>query len=185
MEISEDKESKPEEKTVNKIVELGMMDLFKHPGCRNATLIMFCVWIAVTLGTKNKMNTFSFYDFYTFDSNDISHFIRIILGYYGISMSTTGLSDDIYVAFILSALVELPAYFLVILLMDHWGRKPTLALVLFIGGAFCIPAGFTEGGLQTALVLIGTPYLKYHISENYLIDMNITYHSIQSTNFIA
>ena len=164
MEISEDKESKAEEKTVDRIVELGIPDLFKHTGCRNATFIMFCVWIAVTLGTKNEKETFSFYDFYIFDSNTISHFICIILGYYGISMSTTGLSDDIYVAFILSALVELPAYFLVILLMDHWGRKPTLVLVLFIGGAFCIPAGFTEGGLQTALVLIGTPYLKYHIS---------------------
>ena len=74
-------------------------------------------------------------------------------------MSTTGLSDDIYIAFILSALVELPAYFLVIVLMDHWGRKPTLALVLFIGGAFCIPAGFTEGGLQTALVLMGKTFI--------------------------
>ena len=77
-------------------------------------------------------------------------------------MSTTSLSDNIYLAFILAALVELPAYFLVIVLMDHWGRKPTLALVLFIGGAFCIPAGFCEGGTQTALVLMGKFFfIKY------------------------
>ena len=81
-------------------------------------------------------------------------------------MSTTSLSDNIYLAFILSALVELPAYFLVIVLMDHWGRKPTLALVLFIGGAFCIPAGFTEGGVQTALVLMGRPFgRKYNFTR--------------------
>ena len=70
-------------------------------------------------------------------------------------MSTTGLSDNIYVAFILSALVELPAYFACIVLMDHWGRKPTLCLVLFIAGVFCIPAGYASGTLQTVLVLLG------------------------------
>ena len=70
-------------------------------------------------------------------------------------MSATSLNDNIYVAFILSAVVELPAYFLVIVLMDHWGRKPTLIFVLFIGGICCIPAGFTSGTLQTTLVLIG------------------------------
>ena len=83
-------------------------------------------------------------------------FWRFLLsGYYGISMSTTGLSDNIYVAFILSALVELPAYFACIVLMDHWGRKPTLCLVLFIAGVFCIPAGYASGTLQTVLVLLG------------------------------
>ena len=70
-------------------------------------------------------------------------------------MSATSLNDNIYLAFILSALVELPAYFISILLMDHWGRKPTLIFVLFIGGVCCIPAGFASGTLQTVLSLIG------------------------------
>ena len=34
-------------------VELGALDLFKHPGCRNATLIMFVVWTSVTLGEND------------------------------------------------------------------------------------------------------------------------------------
>ena len=33
-------------------VGLGARDLFKHPGCRNATLIMFVVWTSVTLGNN-------------------------------------------------------------------------------------------------------------------------------------
>jgi MFS family permease len=73
-------------------------------------------------------------------------------------MSATSLNDNIYVAFILSAIVELPAYFLTILLMDHWGRKPTLIFLLFVSGICCIPAGFASGTLQTVLVLIGTHF---------------------------
>ena len=88
-------------------------------------------------------------------------------------MSATKLNDNIYVAFILSAVVELPAYFISILLMDHWGRKPTLIFVLFIGGACCIPAGFASGGLQTCLSLIGnffvvTLELFYALFSSYI-----------------
>ena len=108
---------------------------------------------------KNIWQSFGLFKVLNLTKSSFGYPTFLFSGYYGISMSTTGLSDDIYVAFILSALVELPAYFLVILLMDHWGRKPTLALVLFIGGAFCIPAGFTEGGLQTALVLMGKSFI--------------------------
>ena len=74
-------------------------------------------------------------------------------------MSATTLHENIYVAFILSAVVELPAYFVSILLMDHWGRKPTLIFVLFIGGVCCIPVGFASGALRTVLSLIGN-YFK-------------------------
>ena len=70
-------------------------------------------------------------------------------------MSATSLNDNIYLAFILAAVVEIPAYFIAILFMDHWGRKPTLLLSLFLGGICCIPAGFAPGTLQTILVLIG------------------------------
>ena len=49
----DDSEAHTEKKEI-KDVELGIPDLFKHSGCRNATLIMFVVWIAVTLGTNDK-----------------------------------------------------------------------------------------------------------------------------------
>ena len=53
MEVSENKEdttSEIENKQNNQTVELGTLDLFKHPGCRNATFILFVVWTSVTLG---------------------------------------------------------------------------------------------------------------------------------------
>ena len=53
LEVSEENDSQATEKKEIKDVELGIPDLFKHSGCRNATLIMFVVWIAVTLGTND------------------------------------------------------------------------------------------------------------------------------------
>ena len=70
-------------------------------------------------------------------------------------MSATGLSDNIYLSFILSALVELPAYVISIWFMDHWGRKPTLVLSFVLCGICCILAGFTSGTLKLILALIG------------------------------
>ena len=74
-------------------------------------------------------------------------------------MSATSLSDNIYLAFILSAVVELPAYFIAIWFMDHWGRKPVLVSCLLLAGICCIPAGFAPGVLKSILVLLGRTYL--------------------------
>ena len=70
-------------------------------------------------------------------------------------MSATGLSDNIYLAFILAAVVETPAV-INIWFMGHWGRKPTLVLALSVAGIGCITGGFTSGTLRLILVLIGT-----------------------------
>ena len=48
VQISETKKKDGPEMIEN--IELGTTDLFKHAGCRNATLIMFVVWTSVTLG---------------------------------------------------------------------------------------------------------------------------------------
>ena len=74
------------------------------------------------------------------------------------SMSATSLSDNIYLAFILSAIAELPAYLISPWLIDHWGRKPTLVFSLFLGGVCCIPAGYAPGSFQLVLTLIGKPF---------------------------
>ena len=90
-------------------------------------------------------------------------------------MSATSLNDNIYVAFILSATVEIPAYFVSIFLMDHWGRKTTLMCVLFVSGVCCIPAGYTSGTLQTLMVLSGTHFkAMLPLAALYIISTNIT-----------
>ena len=60
LEFLEDEEKRTETHSamgpkLNQDVELGLLDLFKHPGCRNATLIMFIVWTSVTLGENNNI----------------------------------------------------------------------------------------------------------------------------------
>ena len=69
-------------------------------------------------------------------------------------MSATSLSENIYLAFILTALVETPSM-INIWFMVHWGRKPTLILALSVAGIGCIGGGFTYGILRMILVLIG------------------------------
>ena len=78
----------------------------------------------------------------------------MLTGYYGISMSSTSLSDNVYLAFIYSALMELPAYSISCWFIDYWGRKPTLVFSLFLGGVCCIPAGYAPGNFKMALSLL-------------------------------
>ena len=104
---------------------LRTIDLFKHAECRKITLIMMTIWISVNLG------------------------------YYGIALSSTSLSSDIYLNFILQALVEIPSTIICILTMDHIGRKTLLVSALFLCGICCVPAGYAPVDIKTALVLIG------------------------------
>ena len=80
-------------------------------------------------------------------------------GYYGISMSATGLGGNIFVSFILLAMIEIPSYVFNILVMDHWGRKPIFVSSLLLTGVACISAGFLDDGAgKTVLALIGTGF---------------------------
>ena len=119
----------PETKTETKeehFKSLGAADLFKTSFVRKVTLVMFFNWIVVTLG------------------------------YYGISMSSTNLGGDIFVSFILTALIEIPSYIFCILVMDHWGRKPIFVSSLFLTGFSAIPAAFLDEGTgKTILSLVG------------------------------
>lgn len=51
--------------------------------------------------------------------------------------------------------MEIPAVIISILVIDRMGRKPLLVISLLLCGICCIPAGYAETSLKTALVLIG------------------------------
>merc|ERR1711911_219842 len=86
----------------------------------------------------------------------------ITMGYFGLGLSMTELGGNIFVDFILGALVEvginiscmtvtvcvlkIPGYLLCALLIDIWGRKPFFISCLLITGVSCIGAGFLEEG---------------------------------------
>ena len=80
--------------------------------------------------------------------------IFYITAYFGLSLSASDLSDNVYLAVILLGLVELPSL-VVIWFMDHWGRKPCLSVSFFLCGICCIIAGYCDGTVKLVLALLG------------------------------
>ena len=81
-------------------------------------------------------------------------------------MSATGLGGNIFVSFILTALIEIPSYIFCILVMDHWGRKPIFVSSLLLTGIAAIPAAFMDDGVgKTILALAG----KFKTSSQYTV----------------
>eukprot|EP00095_Tigriopus_kingsejongensis_P002789 maker-scaffold728_size105512-snap-gene-0.21 protein:Tk02789 transcript:maker-scaffold728_size105512-snap-gene-0.21-mRNA-1 annotation:"hypothetical protein LOTGIDRAFT_108247" len=106
--------------------KLGVASLFARTYVTKITLIMFVNWIAATMA------------------------------FYGLSLNSVNLGGDIYVNFILSAVIEIPSYIFVVLVMDGFGRKTILVFCQVLAGVTCIGAGFAaQDWLVTTLTLAG------------------------------
>lgn len=86
----------------------------------------------------------------------------VSMTYYGLSLNTGNLGGDFYVNFLISGVVEFPAYTLCLLLLDRWGRKKCHCSAMLLGGIACLCTIFTIsfGGedlqwLTTTLAMIG------------------------------
>ena len=89
------------------------------------------------------------------------NFLVITMCYYGLTMHSVNLgSTNIYVNFVLSAVIEIPSYVFASLILDRIGRKTTLIVCQTIAGASCIIAGViqdtTSEVVITVLTLLGT-----------------------------
>lgn len=58
--------------------------------------------------------------------------------YVGLSYYGPVMGSDEYFSFFLSGLVEIPGYLLCWAVMDRWGRRWPLCLLMVIGGIFCV-----------------------------------------------
>ncbi|CAI5445911.1 unnamed protein product [Caenorhabditis angaria] len=87
-----------------KCENLTTADLFRTKEVRKRTLVLFFVWPTISMV------------------------------YYGISMKADVLGGDIYMNFIISSAIEVPAILLVALLSDRLGRRLLVAGNLFISG---------------------------------------------------
>ena len=83
----------------------------------------------------------------------------VSMTYYGLSLNTGNLGGDFYVNFLISGVVEFPAYTLCLVLLDRWGRKKCHCSSMLLGGIACLCTIFTIsfGGkgrllLQRALI---------------------------------
>ncbi|XP_069135003.1 organic cation transporter protein-like isoform X1 [Argopecten irradians] len=82
--------------------------------------------------------------------------------YYGLSLNTGNLGGDFYINFLISGLVEFPAYTLCLLLLDRIGRRLLHSSCMIIGGIACIvtlfPMLYADESLQpitVALAMLG------------------------------
>ncbi|XP_033740181.1 organic cation transporter protein-like [Pecten maximus] len=78
--------------------------------------------------------------------------------YYGLSLNTGNLGGDFYVNFLLSGLVEFPAYTLCLVLLDRVGRRILHAACMILGGVACIvtlfPMIYADESLQPITVTL-------------------------------
>ena len=80
----------------------------------------------------------------------------ITLLYYGLSLSADKihLTDDVFLSYILVALIEIPAYVLLPFIIDVVGRKPLFFLAQFVPGVCCILAAYLIPGTAVFTVLV-------------------------------
>ncbi|XP_037720616.1 organic cation transporter protein [Drosophila subpulchrella] len=81
-----------------------------------------------------------------------------VLVYYGLSLNVVLLDGDKYNNFAYIALVEIPGFFMPLLIMDRFGRRYSLCGLMLASGLCCIGtifAGADQPVLQLVLFLIG------------------------------
>ncbi|XP_054424468.1 organic cation/carnitine transporter 2 [Pteronotus mesoamericanus] len=84
--------------------------------------------------------------------------MTISVGYFGLSLDTPNLHGDVYVNCFLSAVVEVPAYVLAWLLLQHLPRRYSMATALFLGGSVLLFVQLVPQDLNylsTILVMVG------------------------------
>ena len=68
------------------------------------------------------------------------------LVFYGVSYGVEGLGGNLYVNFAISGLIEIPAYFLCIIIAKYSGRRLSISSTMILGGVAClILSAISEG----------------------------------------
>ncbi|XP_075222780.1 organic cation transporter 1-like isoform X2 [Lycorma delicatula] len=78
--------------------------------------------------------------------------------YNGLSFNVTNLGIGDHHAFLIGGLIEVPSHLITWYLMDHWGRRPVLCIMMFFGGLSCVSSLFISGNntwLTLLLAMIG------------------------------
>ncbi|XP_015189080.1 PREDICTED: organic cation transporter protein [Polistes dominula] len=114
----------------------SLFDLFRYPNLRRKSILLFFNWL-VNSGT-----------------------------YYGLSWHASNLGGNDYVNFLISGLVEVPAYTFLIFTLNRWGRKIILCGCMLLSGLALLAALFVpidKPWLVVCLAMIG----KLAITSSY------------------
>ncbi|KAM7361200.1 organic cation transporter protein-like [Cochliomyia hominivorax] len=103
--LTEEVATKKNEEDVNKNVRpASVFDLMRYPNLRRKTLVIFFDWF-VTSGV-----------------------------YYGLSWNTNNLGGNVFLNFLVSGAVEIPAYSFLLLTLNRWGRRTILCGCMIASG---------------------------------------------------
>ncbi|XP_075243814.1 solute carrier family 22 member 15-like [Convolutriloba macropyga] len=80
-------------------------------------------------------------------------FFSSCMVYFGLAFGVSSISGDIYINSALLALIELPAWF-VVLAMDYFGRKPTLLFCLLICSCACTGIPITNQFIPSTSIVL-------------------------------
>ncbi|XP_026679607.1 organic cation transporter protein-like [Diaphorina citri] len=102
----------------------SIFELFRHPNLFKKSVIIFFLWFVCSLT------------------------------YYGLSWNTANLGGNIYLNFIISGMVEIPAYLSSMLTLDRYGRKNFLCPCLILSGLCLIVSALLPLDLNTVSIVL-------------------------------
>ncbi|KAG7207391.1 hypothetical protein KM043_009046 [Ampulex compressa] len=102
----------------------SLFDLFRYPNLRRKSILLFFNWL-VNSGT-----------------------------YYGLSWHASNLGGNDYVNFVISGLVEVPAYTFLIFTLNRWGRKIILCGCMLLSGIALLATLFVPADMPWLIVCL-------------------------------
>ncbi|XP_054752660.2 organic cation transporter protein-like [Lytechinus pictus] len=86
--------------------------------------------------------------------------------YHGLSLNSSNLGVNDYVAFVITGGIEIPAYFMDIFIVEFFGRRFSLFFCLMVGGLACLSSAFIPSGVAlTTVAMVG----KFGITGSFAI----------------
>lgn len=102
----------------------SLFDLFRYPNLRRKSILLFFNWL-VNSGT-----------------------------YYGLSWHASNLGGNDYVNFVISGVVEVPAYTFLIFTLNRWGRKIILCGCMMLSGLALLATLFVPADMQWLIICL-------------------------------
>ncbi|XP_023224754.1 organic cation transporter protein-like isoform X2 [Centruroides sculpturatus] len=93
--------------------------------------------------------------------------------YYGLSLSASKFSNNVYLSFSVMALVEIPAIALSTVLLKRIGRRPVLCWVMILGGICCLTTPFIPKIYGTIMAILGKAAIGASFSIIYIYSSEI------------
>lgn len=134
--LTASKEEEENNKKQSQGPEPSILVLFQHPNLFKKSMIIFLLWFVCSLT------------------------------YYGLSWNTNNLGGNNYINFIISGMVEIPAYAMCMLTLDRFGRKNFLCPCLILSGLCLIVSSMLPANMTTASIVLAMMG-KFFITGSY------------------